>query len=309
MIVSVTPNPSLDRTLHVPPWERGELVRALSASSEAGGKGLNLARALHASGVPTRAVLPLAPASEAILRSLLPDDELLEAVPIRGALRVNLSLVEADGTVTKVNEPGPHLSAAEADALLQRTLRQADGAAWIAGCGSLPPGMGTDWYARLVARASPRARVAIDADGEALALAVRAGPALLKPNRAELEGLLGRRLRRLSAVVDGARELLAAGVGAVLVSLGPDGALLVDGDGARHAEAPGIEVVNSVGAGDSLLAGFLAGGAAPSALAEAVAWSVAACRSSGTAHGPARDADRARVVVHPRPHPDRVLVA
>ena len=219
---------------------------------------------------------------------------------MKGATRVNVSLVEPDGTVTKVNEPGPRLEPEDVDAILAAASAIL-GSGWIVGCGSLPPGASEDFYARLVASAAPRGRrVAIDTSGGALGAAVCAGATLIKPNGAELEELVKRPLATVGDVVTAARELIARGCGAVLVSLGPDGAVFVDADTTAHAEASVDGVVNTVGAGDALLAGFLAAGGEADALSVAVAWSVAAIRSAGTRMRPVAQADRAAVIVHQR---------
>ena len=309
MIVTVTPNPSIDRTLRIPPLVRGHVIRAVSATAEAGGKGINVARALALHGEATVAVAPLSAASAATFTALLGAAAPLDAVPVAGPARVNVSLVEGDGTVTKVNEPGPELSPAEVDAILARVSDLATGARCVAGCGSLPPGAPPDLYARMAARLPGRVRVAVDADGVALRQAAGAGVTLLKPNLAELESLVGSSLPTLGAVIDAATDLLAGGIGGVLVSLGADGAVYVDSDGATHAEAHIDDLVNTVGAGDALLAGFLAAGGGHEALRTAVAWSVAACRSPGTQMRvvAARDAEAVRV--HEVPRVDRRLAA
>jgi 1-phosphofructokinase len=307
VIVTVTANPSIDRTLIIPPLVRGEVLRVRSTSSEAGGKGINVSSALAAQGHATLAVVPLSGPASALFRALLGEAVAIDAVTIAGDLRTNISLLEEDGSVTKVNEPGPTLSAVEADAILERAASHAAAASWIVVSGSLPPGVGTDFYARLVERVGIGARVAVDADGAVLQAAVRAGPALVKPNRRELEGLVGARLTTLGGTIEAARRLVADGAGAVLVSLGPDGAAYVDRTGATHAEAQPEAVRNTVGAGDALLAGFLAAGATHRALGEAVAWSLAACRASGTRMGPVLPADREAVTVHADPDMDRPL--
>jgi 1-phosphofructokinase len=299
VIVTVTPNPSIDRTIQIDRLERGKMIRARAATSEAAGKGLNVSLALATEGVDTSAVLPLAAESATVYLRLLADAVPITAVPVRGATRVNVSLVEPDGTVTKVNEPGPQLEADDVDAILAAASAAA-GPGWIVGCGSLPPGAPVDFYARLVGLGSSARRIAVDTSGEALRAAVCAGAALVKPNAAELEELVGRPLSTIGDVIKAAREVVERGCHAVLVSLGPDGALLVDAQAASHAEASVADVVNTVGAGDALLAGFLAAGGAPDALGTAVAWSVAAIRSPGTRMRAVTASDRGAVVVHQR---------
>jgi 1-phosphofructokinase family hexose kinase len=301
VIVTVTPNPSIDRTLRVPSFRRGEVVRATGSSDEAGGKGINVARALDEMGVAAIAIAPASLATRTRLDALLGGRPVLRAISIEGEIRTNLSIVEPDGTVTKVNEPGPALDAAAADRLLDDVvgaITTFDSVAWVVGCGSLPPGLPDDFHARLAARMATPIQVAIDADRGALRAAIGARVALIKPNRVELEELVGRPLTTLGEVRDAAAGLVALGVGQVLVSLGIDGALAVDGTSACHVEAPIDDVANTVGAGDALLAGYLAGGATLSALPEAVAWSVAACRADGTRMPAVTPRDRAAVVVH-----------
>jgi 1-phosphofructokinase len=299
VIVTVTPNPSIDRTIRLERLVPGDLNRAHRATSEAAGKGVNVSYALATEGVPTVAVLPLASQSAVQYLGLLADVVPVAAVPIAGEMRVNVSIIESDGRVTKVNEPGPPLSSADADAIVNAAA-SASRAGWIVGCGSLPPGAPRDFYGRLASLATGERRVAIDSSGDALAAAATAGIALMKPNRHELEELVRRPLDTFGEVVDAARELIAHGCGAALVSLGADGALYVDAATAAHAEARLADAANPVGAGDALLAGFLAAGARVEALPVAVAWAVAAVRSSGTRMRAVTEADRAAVVVHER---------
>ena len=299
MIVTVTPNPSIDRTIRLDRLVPGGLNRAHSATSEAAGKGVNVSCALATEGIETLAVLPLAAQSAVQYLALLADAVPVVAVPVAGAIRVNVSIIESDGTVTKVNEPGPSLSPADADALVNAAA-SASRRGWIVGCGSLPPAAPRDLYARLAKLAGPDRRVAVDSSGDALAAAATAGIALVKPNRHELEELVRRPLATLGEVIDAARALLAQGCGAALVSLGPDGALYIDATTAAHAEARVADAANPVGAGDALLAGFLAAGARAEALPVAVAWAVAAVRSRGTRMRAVTEADRAGVVLHDR---------
>ena len=306
MIVTVTPNPSIDRTLEIDRLERGALIRAKRSTAEAAGKGVNVSCALTTQGVETVAVLPLAKDSAATYLGLLAEATPIAAVPIAGSIRTNVSVVEADGTLTKLNEPGPEVTSGDVDTILTAATA-VPGAGWIVGCGSLPPGAPVDFYARLAAGGASGRRVAIDTSGEALSAAVCAGVALVKPNLAELEALVGRPLATVGEAADAAHELIARGCQAVLVSLGPDGALFLDTNTAAHAEAPIDDVVNTVGAGDALLAGFLAAGGVAGALGEAVAWSVAAIRSPGTRMRPVTAADRGAVIVHERIDPARGL--
>lgn len=285
MIVTVTPNPSLDRTLEVDDLVVGRVNRAVSTRTDPGGKGVNVARALTAHGLAVRAVVPMGGPAGRELADLLSDAGIqVVAVPVNGTTRTNVTLVDAAGTVTKVNEAGAQLGPAATVELCQRVEANVGRADWVATCGSLPPGAPEDLHARLVEVVhAAGAQVAVDSSGAPFAAAVAAGPDLVKPNRHELEELVGRPLPDLDAVVAASRQLRDRGVGAVLTSLGADGAVLVDAQGAWHAVAEATAVRSDVGAGDASLAGFLAGGGAgPEALRTAVAWGTAAVAQPGT---------------------------
>ncbi|MEU9162580.1 1-phosphofructokinase [Streptomyces sp. NPDC048424] len=286
MILTVTPNPSLDRTYEVPSLDRGRVLRATGDQVDPGGKGVNVARAVAAAGARTTAVLPLGGGAGILLAELLGAHGVdVTAVSIAGQTRSNIAVAEPDGTLTKINMPGPELSPEEAALLLETVAAGAGEATWTACCGSLPRGLGPGWYADLVTRArAAGARVAVDTSGPALPAALAARPEVIKPNASELAAAVGRPLSTLGDVLKAAEELRSLGAGAVLASLGGDGQLLVSAAGAFHGTAPVPAVRSTVGAGDAALAGFLiAGGAGPDALASAVAHGAAAVQLPGSA--------------------------
>lgn len=308
-IVTLTPNPSLDRTLEVDRLTRGGVVRATGARAEAGGKGVNVARALAAHGHPVRAVLPLGGADGDHLEVLLERLGLdVRVVAVSEPTRTNVSVVEPDGTVTKLNLPGHRLATNELGELEKAVVAGLDGADWVAACGSLPPGTPDDFYGRLTDDVhAAGARIAVDTSGGPLAGVLGTGPDLLKPNHDELAALVGRGLPTLGDVVAAAEELRAHEVAAVLVSLGRHGAILVDEQGSAHAEAVPVTPVSDVGAGDATLAGFLSvAGHGREALRHAVAWGTAAVQLPGTAMPEPADVDVDVVHVHV-PDPDRRL--
>ncbi|MFH9430630.1 1-phosphofructokinase [Streptomyces sp. NPDC017615] len=310
MILTVTPNPSLDRTYEVPALERGEVVRASGERMDPGGKGVNVSRAVAAAGRRTLAVLPLGGAPGALVAELL-DAQGIEVapVPVAGATRSNIALAEADGILTKINAPGPELTAAEEESLLDTVRTHSADADWIACCGSLPLGLAPSWYADVVARAhSGGARIALDTSGPALLQALRARPDVVKPNAEELSAAVGRPLHTVGDAVKAAEELRAMGARAVLASLGADGQLLVDDEGTWFGTARVAAVRSNVGAGDASLAGFLiAGGGGPEALASAVAHGAAAVRLPGSVMPTPADLDPASVTVTADVPADRVL--
>jgi 1-phosphofructokinase len=297
MITTVTPNPSLDRTLHLSRFVAGDVNRATATMVEPSGKGVNVGLALHGVGVPVRAVLPIGGSAGDEMTALLDDLGLDHVdVPITGTLRSNITLVEADGRTSKVNEPGPRLSDAEADTLCVKALSASDTGGWVVWAGSLPLGFTPERLADAVADTRAAGRlVALDCSGHALerALAQDDGrlPHLVKPNADELAELTGRSLSTLGDVVDAAQVLIAHGVCTVLVSLGGDGALLVDADLPHplHGTAAVRRVVNTVGAGDAFLAGWIAavhdGATSADALANALRFGATAVEHEGTLLG------------------------
>ncbi|KJK10325.1 1-phosphofructokinase [Terrabacter sp. AAH1] len=288
MIVTLTPNPSIDRAVFIDALHRGEVHRGTGSQLDPGGKGVNVSRALAAQGAATTAVLPIGGPEGHLLEDLLDTAGVAHAsVPVRGTVRMNISVLEPDGTTTKLNEPGPDLSQDEVEALLETTLERSVGADWVVGCGSLPPGAPTDLYAVLVARVRGRGgRVAIDSSGAPFAAAVAAKPHLIKPNHEELAELVGHDLPTLGHVRDAARELVAGGIEVVAVSLGGDGALLVTAGAFAHARATITAPLSTVGAGDCMLAGLLHGlstGLDPAdALMTGVRWGAAAVTLPGS---------------------------
>jgi len=315
MIITLTLNPSLDRTVELAELVRGRVLRADTSHVDPGGKGVNVTRALLANGVASRAVLPCGgEEGQHLVRLLQAEGVDPICVWIAGHTRSNLTLAEPDGTVTKINEPGPALTAADFDAVLAEVLAAAGpgtagaGADWVVVCGSTPPGLPVAAVVQLCEQVvAAGVRLAVDTSGAALRGAAMAGAHLVKPNREELAEVVGRELPGIGDVVRAARELRSWGAGAVLASLGADGAVLVDDDGVIIGSAPVDRPRNAVGAGDALLAGFLAAGAkGADALADALAWGAAAVSLPGSRMPGPDDLQRHRVRISP---PDELRLA
>jgi 1-phosphofructokinase len=315
MILTVTPNPSIDRTVTLAsPLMRGAVHRVRSVTNEPGGKGVNVARALTLAGLDAVALLPAAdhdPLVAALTRAAVP----YRCVPVTESVRTNIAVTEPDGTTTKLNEPGATLDAAALAMLTEAVVSAAEHASWVVMSGSLPPGVPQGWYAEVVALlADSDCRIAIDtSEGPLTAVANefgRAAPDLIKPNAEELAGLVGESAAVLEAAAgagdpgpaaSAARQLVERGVGAVLATLGAAGAVLVDATGSWLANPPPITPRSTVGAGDAALAGYLradvAGAEPPRRLRMAVAYGSAAAALPGSAlPGPAQlDLDAVRV--------------
>ena len=296
-VVTLTANPSLDRTLDLPgPLVAGGIVRLVGGTTEPGGKGVNVARAIAAAGGDVVSVLPAA-ASDPIVTALRALGLELATVPVQTPVRTNYTLVDPAGTTTKLNEPGAQLSEATRSALTGVLHGHAAAARWVVLSGSLPPSTPVGWYAELVASLRDTgARVAVDTSEAPLLALLGAGPAaapdLLKPNSEELAQLAGvaeeevlRDPEVTRAAVDRLHE---RGVAEVLLTLGGDGALLSRSDGqVWSAQPPRIVVRSTVGAGDCSLAGYLladlAGAPPAERLRSAVAYGAASASLPGSA--------------------------
>jgi len=277
MIITVTLNPSVDRTISIEELKRGSVNRAELLAVDPGGKGVNVSRALAMYGTDTFALLVCGSFGSRWFGERLNEQNINHNILLApGVTRNHVTLAEGDGTVTKINEPGFELTsqiiADVKDAL--SALRLDD--SWVVFAGRLNPGATPETYRELAEFVHERgARVAVDASGDELAAAIAVKPELIKPNQHELAQLVGRPLITIHDVIDAAQEVRHQGVKSVLCSLGADGALLIDASGVTHAEPEHPVVGVPVGAGDILLATFIAGGANASALSAAVAWSAA----------------------------------
>ena len=295
MIVTLTPNPSFDRTIELASTlERGAVIRATATTSQAAGKGVNISRAAVAAEIPTIAVLP-ADADDPYVHELLAAGIDCRPEPPAGPVRLNVTITEPDGTTTKINSPGTTATPEVLDRLRAAVQQRARQAKWVVLAGSLPPGAPADWYATLVSdlRDSP-ASVAVDTSGaplEAIAAHLeQAAPALLKPNAEELAELTGGDADAIeadpAAAAAAAAVLVDRGVEAVLATLGAGGAVLVTAQGAWHATPPPTTVISTVGAGDSSLFGYVLGAlrhvSPPDRLRLAVAYGSAAAALPGT---------------------------
>lgn len=260
MIYTLTLNPALDYALRLPVLREGETNRAETAVLRFGGKGINVSCILRELGVKTCALGFVAGFTGVAL-----EDELMRrGIPTsfihlsEGLTRINVK-VSAATTETEINGVGPAIPPEAVEALYEQldSLTPAD---TLVLAGSIPPSLPCELYGRIGEKMKAGGiRFVVDAEGNALEAALPYRPFLVKPNRAELEGWLGRALPTKEDLRAAAEALQRAGAANVLVSLGGDGALLLDEYGNFHqAPAPQIHLVSAVGAGDSMVAGFLA---------------------------------------------------
>ncbi len=263
-VLTVTLNPAIDVDYVVPGLRRGMEVRSTGGLRRAGGKGLNISQALGQMQVASAAAFVAGGADAEVLMSLLEEASFKRIrVPIANPVRTNIRLVGREqGALVKVNQRGPRIEAGEADLILSKLARAARGRRWVALAGSLPPGMPADFYARLTRAAhGAGARVAIDAAGEPLRLALGEKPELIRLNRAELQETLQTRRLGSAGRVRAGMSLLAEEAGGMIV--------VSDAARTTHALAEGefwqIDPPQAhkgrgfQGAGDAMLAGLIAG--------------------------------------------------
>ena len=264
MIYTLTLNPALDYIVRLPAIREGQTNRAVSTELQFGGKGVNVSLVLSELGVENTALGFAAGFTGAALTAYLTDKGIrADFIPLpEGLTRINIKLKTPEGAhpETEINASGPAIPAECMEALYQKldTLTEGD---TLVLAGSIPSSLSKDTYRNLMGRLAGRGvRFAVDAEGALLTETLPFRPFLIKPNRAELEGIMGRELPTDSHLEEAAAELQKRGAVNVLVSLGGDGALLLDEYGEYHrAVALPIVPVNTVGAGDSAVAGFLAG--------------------------------------------------
>jgi 1-phosphofructokinase/tagatose 6-phosphate kinase len=264
VIVTVTLNAAIDRTLTVPNFQRGQRHRASAGVTLAGGKGINVARALKALGVPVVATgLVGGSTGTRIVEELTSEAILNDFVHIEGESRTSTAVVDpTGGTYTEINEWGPSVNRAEIDLLLEKLRYLTQDAEFVVFAGSLPRDVDDGFYAEAIRELARRhIPCVLDSEGEPLRLGVEAEPFLVSPNQAEAEALVGQELHdeedfrlALDGIVDlGARNVL------ITTEQGALALLREDRESHRYrADAPRVDAVSVVGSGDVLLAAFLA---------------------------------------------------
>ncbi|MFV9504476.1 MAG: 1-phosphofructokinase [Oscillochloridaceae bacterium umkhey_bin13] len=258
-VVTVTLNPAIDRTVTINDFAAGQVNRVEQSQDSPGGKGVNvavtLADAEHRVAVTGLLGRENATSFEDLFACKQIEDQF---VRVAGRTRVGIKIIDPQqGQTTDINFPGPAPAPTDLEVLQARLVALAT--PWVVLAGSLPPDVPATIYRDLIRllKASGR-RVALDTSGLPLLSALEAGPHLLKPNIHELEALVGTRLVTRSEVITAAQSLLARGLEQVVVSLGGEGALLLDGNQVLIAQPPPVVVQSTVGAGDAMVAGLIA---------------------------------------------------
>lgn len=260
MIYTITFNPALDYFVRLPELLIGEVNRCAGETIQFGGKGINVSCVLHELDVPSIALgFTAGFTGEALKDSLAAQGIQTDFIPLESGLtRINVK-IKAE-TETELNTSGPHISTQALDALFERldALSETD---VLVLAGSIPNSLPSNIYQRILARVAPRGiTCVVDATGELLVKVLEYRPFLIKPNNHELGEIFGKTLQNDQQIIACAKRLQQMGARNVLVSMAGDGCLLLDETGKTHRLAAFKgKVQSSVGAGDSMVAGFLAG--------------------------------------------------
>jgi 1-phosphofructokinase/tagatose 6-phosphate kinase len=303
VIVTVTMNAALDRTLTVPNFQRGQRHRASVGLTLAGGKGINIARALKRFGVPVVATgLAGGRTGTRIVEELTGEAILNDFVRIADESRTSTAVVDpTTNTFTEINEWGPRVEQRELEMLLEKLHYLSRGAEMVVFAGSLPRAVDESFYAETIRDLTRRGvQCVLDSEGEPLRLGLEAEPYLVSPNQGEAEAIAGQEFHEEQDFTVALDELADLGARSVLITH-DDGCFALVRNGRGRAQryraiAPRVEPVSSVGAGDVLLAGFLAGllegGSAEEALRKAVAAGAASTLEVGAGRFEPREVGR-----------------
>ncbi len=287
-VVTVTINPAIDQTITIPNFTAGAVNRVQSSQIDAGGKGINVASFLADFGQPATVTGFLGADNDAIFRRLFERKDIQDrCVRIAGQTRIGVKVSdEILHQTTDINFPGETPSAADITRLFEILDELRTRNEWFVLSGSIPRGVSAGIYQEMV-QALAGKKVVLDTSGEGFRQALTAGPWLIKPNVDELSEYAGKPLDSPEAILEQARTLIGRyNIHSVVISMGKEGAIFVEGEETVWAVPPAVEVKSTVGAGDAMVAGIVAGKINDLALAEcarlATAFSVTAISHIGS---------------------------
>jgi len=287
LILTLTLNPAIDRTIAVDRLAFEDRAYIDSKGESPGGRGINAACVIQSFGSTSLAIITSGGATGARLEELLRCCGFpVMVVPIRNESRTNLTITDRHGLTVNLNEAGPHMEKAEIARLEKVVLEKLSGAAWLMLSGSLPPGVPPSFYANMIVKARElKVKTLLDADGEALRHGIEAGPTVASPNQQEAERLLSRALLtrgHFRAAVARIREM---GAGSVVLTLGSRGAVGAFGNRTLEAVPPRVDAVSPIGSGDALAAAFVWAMERKNDPADALRWGVATGTASALLPG------------------------
>ena len=287
LIVSLTINPAIDRTIGVDRLAFEDRAYINSSWESAGGRGINASLVIHAFGGETMAVLISGGVTGKRLEGLLQDKGLRSVlVPVKNPIRTNLTITDKHGLTVHLNETGPTLTKAEVARVEQAVRETLDHASWLMICGSIPPGVPATFYGRLISMArEKKVKTLLHTTGEALRHGIEERPTVVTPNQQEAERLLGRTLLTRTHYLEAAERIRTMGPESVLLSLGSRGAVGAFQDGLMEALPPRVDAVCPIGAGDALAAAYTWSLERKKNPAEALRWGVAAGTASALLPG------------------------
>jgi 6-phosphofructokinase 2 len=278
VILTLTVNPAIDRTVTVDRLVFEDRAYINSREDTAGGRGVNASRVIHSFGGKTLAIAPVGGESGKRLAKFLGDCGFpVDALPIAAASRINFAITDQQGLTVKLNERGPRLTTEELDRIEAAVRARLPKARWLMICGSLPPGVPARYYSKLIEAARQHhVHTLLDTDGDALEAGLEAKPTVVTPNQQEAERLLNRALLTRSHFVEAVERIRLMGAEYAVLSLGSRGAMGAR-EGARfEASPPRIEAVCPIGAGDAMAASFVWSMSKKNDFADALRWGVAA---------------------------------
>ena len=287
MIATATVNPAIDRIISVDRLAFEDRAYINSSRESPGGRGLNASCVINSFGGKTVAVLPSGGETGRRLEALLSGCGYeIALVPIKNAIRVNLTITDRHGLTVNLNEAGPKLEKAEV-ARIEKTVSQTlERASWLLVCGSLPPGVPSSFYGKLIALArQKKVNSLLDADGEPLREGIEAKPTVVTANQQEAERLLGRTLLTRTHYLEAAERIRTMGAESVVLSLGSRGAVAAFSDGLIEALPPRVDALCPIGSGDALRAAYTWAMERKSNPADALRWGVAAGTASARLPG------------------------
>jgi 1-phosphofructokinase family hexose kinase len=286
-ILTLTVNPAIDRIVTVDRLVFEDRAYILSTNFAAGGRGINAARVLKSFGSTTLAITTSGGEGGRRLEEKLKQDGFpFELVKIRNHIRTNLTISDRQGLSVKLNEQGPSLSELELSRIRRAVEKHLPEASWLMLCGSLPPGVPSNFYAKLIRQAEKQnVKTLLDADGDPLLHGIEANPTVVTPNQSEAERLLNRALITRSHSIEAVQRIKAMGAKHAILSLGSRGVVAASDDGVIEVVPPRIEAVCPIGAGDAMGAAFVWAMASGNTFTDSVRWGVAAGTASAQLPG------------------------
>lgn len=287
LILTVTINPSVDRNIEVDRLVFEDRAYILSRSDSAGGRGMNASRVLHSFGAKTLAIVTSGGVNGPRLEKLAAKSGFpVKTVPIHNEIRVNLTITDKQGLAIRLNERGPKITPEELARVEKVVANRLESASWLMLCGSIPPGVSTDFYTKLIRMARERkVKTLLDTDGDALLRGIEACPTIVSPNQPEAERLLNRALITRAQFLEAATRIKAMGPEAVMLSLGGRGVVAVNDSQLLEVIPPRTDAVSPLGAGDALAAAYVWAATKKRDFADCVRWAVAAGTASAMQPG------------------------